>query len=238
MRFVWGFLVIGSLVFGGDAFAKDKKKKKDKEDEGIQMTGIEAFDSVFKRVGEIDGRLAASEAELRTGKGNLNTALELKRGTPISDGIAELQDRAAGKVSLAVNKQAMPKLTVDQAVPSNVQSAVDAVNAMTVNFSTSLTELAALAPEIDGLVKETRKMPARLKDEFDGGALDMLFTLPKVSKALTHDIDITTGLAARSTSVTTRMTDVLGVVQSEFGHGKPGAGTGKGNKPPVPKKKK
>src|SRR5688500_8173850 len=111
MRFVWGLVVSGCLGFGADdAFGKDKKKTKKDKDEGILMTGITAFDSVFVRVGEIDKRLAASEAHLRTGKSDLNTALELKRGTPISTGIAELQERAQGKVSLAMNNQAVPKL--------------------------------------------------------------------------------------------------------------------------------
>lgn len=229
MRFVWGWVVLGLLVSSLSAEAADKKKKKGKEDEGIILTGLPAFDSVFKRVGEIDRRLSASEGQLRSGKSNLNSALDLKRGTPISDGIAELRSRAEGKVSIAVDKRAMPKLTVDEAVPSNVQSAIDAVNAMTGNFATSLVELRALAPEIDGLVKETTKMPARLKDEFTkggGGTLDKLFTLPKVSKALTHDIGITAGLADRTTSVTTRMTDVLSVVTTEFGGRAPGNGSG------------
>lgn len=238
MRFVWGWMILGWLLSSVSADAKDDKKKKGKEDEGILMTGLPAFDSVFTRVGEIDRRLSASEGQLRSGKNNLNSALDLKRGTPISDGLAELRDRAEGKVSLAVDKQAMPKLKVDQAVPSNVQAAVDAVNAMSGNFATSLTELRALAPEIDGLVKESKKMPARLKDEFaadGGGVIDKLFTLPKVSKALTHDIGITTGLADRTTSLTSRMTDVLGVVQTEFGGrsshpgGRTGADTGSGS---------
>ena len=229
MRFVWGWVVLGLLLCGDDALAKDKKgkKKKKKEDEGIELTGIAAFDQVFARVGEIDQRLAASELELRTGKGNLNEALDLKRGTPITNGIAELQNRAGNKLSVAVNKQAVPKLTADDAVPSDVRSAMDAVNAMTGNFSTSLTELHALGPEIDGLVKEAKKMPSRLKDEFDGGALDKLFTLPKVSKALTHDIGITTGLADRTESLTTRMTEVMTVVRTEFAPAQGGGGGGK-----------
>src|SRR5687767_8625177 len=68
-------------VAAADASAKDDKKKKEKAT-GIEETGIEAFDKVFNRVGEIDALLADAESQLRSGKRNLNTALELKKGTP------------------------------------------------------------------------------------------------------------------------------------------------------------
>lgn len=226
MRFARFVLVLGLVAsVSGDAFAKDKDKDKKKKDEGIQETGIESFDAVFLRVDEIDGHLVSADQQLRTGKRNLNTALELKKGTPISDGLAELQARAGDQLQLTLNEKAVPQLTVKDAVPTNVQSAVDAVNGLTLNMSTSLTDLTALQPEIEGLVGEVTAMPARLKDEFSGGSsniVQQLVSLPKASKALTHDIDFTLGLADRTTSLTTRMTDLMSVVTTTF---TPAAGT-------------
>lgn len=223
-------LVLGSLA-ASPAWAGKDKKKKGKDDEGILLTGIEAFDDVFVRVGEIDARLASAEGQLRSAKKNLNTALELKKGTPLADGIAELSARAQGQVTVALTEQAVPKLQVSDAVPSNVQSAVDAVNTLTSNLTTSIADLQALGPEIDGLVKATRTMPTKLKDEFSdsAGLIEKLFELPKTTKALNRDISITTGLPERTTSLTGRMTDILGIVNTEFVPAGIGGGKNAGN---------
>jgi hypothetical protein len=223
MRGMFQAMVFGSLALGlglgaDDAWAKDKKEK-GRPAQGIEPTGIQSFDRVFDRVDEIDSLLSHADAQLRTGKRNLNSALELKKGTPVADGIAELQRRAEGKLGIAMDG-AVPKLTATDAVPTNVQSAVDAVNGLTSNLTASLADLQGLAPQIEGLVKDTQKLPNRLKDEFTktngAGLLDLLFKLPKTTKALTHDLEVTAGLTGRTTSLTGRITDILGVVQSEF----------------------
>ena len=217
------FLFVASALGLTPAFAKgkDKGKGKDKdEDAGIQLTGIEAFDSTFKRVGQIDRKLASSEKQLKTGKNNLNTALGLKKGTPVEDGIAELKKLAGNKVSLATNTGSVPKLKATDAVPSNVEQAILAVNDMTEGFAAAVADLTSLAPEIDGLVKDTTKMPGRLKTEFSkGGAsiFEKLFELPKTTKKLNNNIGITKGLPGRANSVSGRMTEVLDLVTSQFG---------------------
>lgn len=208
--------LVASPAWAGKKDAKGKGKGKD--DDGILLTGIEAFDDVFVRVGEIDARLTSAESQLRVAKKNLNTALDLKKGTPLADGLAELADRAEGQLTLAIGEQKIPKLQATDAVPSNVQSAVDAVNLLTTNLTTSIADLQALGPEIDGLVKATRTMPTKLKEEFSdsAGLLEKLFELPKTTKALSRDISITTGLPDRTANLTGRMTDLLGVVHTEF----------------------
>src|SRR5688572_2378284 len=161
-------LLFVAMAIAGGADAKEGKNNgnKGKNQTRVERTGIAAFDDVFERVGEIDRRLDRADGQLRDGKTNLNTALGLKQGTPISDGLAELQRRAGNKLDLSIGNHAIPKLSASDAVPSDVQSAIDAVNGMTTNFSGSIEDLAALAPEIDKLVKQSAKIPSRLKDEF------------------------------------------------------------------------
>ncbi|MCA9490146.1 MAG: hypothetical protein KC621_09485 [Myxococcales bacterium] len=245
MRSAGLIVCVLSLLVAGDAFGASKSKKsKNKADTGVQETGIEAFDSVFARVGEIDAQLTSTETELRTGKRNLNSALDLQRGTPLTDGITELQKRAEGKLQVTLTKGNVPTLSATDAIPTNVQSAVDAVNALSLNMTTSLTGMQSLVPEIQGLIDEAGHMPDRLKDEFSGGSanlVDQLFKLPKTTKALKADIDLTMGLDDRAMSLTNRMTDLLDLVTTEFapgpsnGHGNAGSGNkpagGPGNKP-------
>jgi hypothetical protein len=232
-RLLRGFAMVFAvgLLLSGVAQAKDDKGKgKDKKDQpdGIELTGIEAFDSVFSQVADIDKTLSKMEGQLRDGKNNLNEALDLKKGTPVSDGLAELKTRAGNKVQVAMDKGGMPKLEATDALPSNVQGAVEAVNAMTSNFGVSIQQLTDLAPEMQQLVKQTSKMPGRLVDEFSksggGGLFDKLFKLPKISKALTQDVQLTAGLPDRANGIQSKMTDIAGSVSSSFGGPNVGGG--------------
>jgi len=232
-------LVFG-LLLSVQAFAKQSKdddggdKNAKKKGDQITMTGIDAFDSVFKQVGDIDHTLAGIEGQLRDGKGNLNTALDLKKGTTLSDGLAELQKRGGSKIKLATDRGAMPKLEAEDGVPTNVRNAVDAVNAMTANFGGSLDQLTSLAPDIEKLAKQSGKMPGRLVEEFkksgNGGLFDRLFKLPKAAKALKGDIAVTTGLPDRAAGLSDRMNDILGTVEGSFGGHPTHHGSGGGDK--------
>jgi len=234
------FGIVVSLSLSVQAMAKDKDKDKDDHgDKGkgsethVQMTGIDAFDSVFKQVDGIDHTLSSIEGQLRDSKNNLNTALALKKGTSVADGLTELKSRAGNKVSLAMDKGTIPKLEANDALPSNVKNAVDAVNQMTSNFGLSIDQLTGLQPDMEKLVKQTGKMPGRLIDEFkkggNSGLLDRLFKLPKVAKALKGDLAVTAGLPDRAQGIQDRMNDILGTVEGSFGNGPVHHPSGGGN---------
>jgi hypothetical protein len=92
----------------------------------------------------------------------------------------------------------------------------------------SIQQLTDLAPEMQQLVKQTSKMPGRLVDEFSksggGGLFDKLFKLPKISKALTQDVQLTAGLPDRANGIQSKMTDIAGSVSSSFGGPNVGGG--------------
>jgi hypothetical protein len=229
--------------------AKKKGKKGKGPKNGIQVTGIESFDKVFREVGDIDERLWSAENELRTGRQNLNAALGLAQGTPFTDALADLQTQAEGKLRLGMSKGAVPKLEATDAIPANVQAAVDGFNGFTTNLTTTLSNVNGLSSDITRLVDATSAMPQNLIKEFskgDGGVsiIEKLFVLPKAVKATTHNIEVVTGLDDRVTSLSNRMTDLVSLVHSSFqpadkggqrqGGGQGGggkAGAGKGGKP-------
>jgi hypothetical protein len=217
---------------GGQQKEKPRKKK-----DGVQETGIKSFDRVFKEVGDIDGRLADSESQLRKGRQNLNAALGLPKGTPFSDALADLQNKAEGKLRLGVSNGAIPKLEPTDAVPANVQTAVDGFNGFTQNLTASIANVGDLSKDITRLVDATAHMPKNLVDEFSkssGGVsiIEKLFVLPKAVKATSHNIKIVTGLDDRVTSLSHRMTDLVDLVNSSFqpmpDKGGRGGGDGRG----------
>lgn len=197
-------------------FSLDAHAKKDKDEvKGVQLTGIEAFDSVFSRVAEIDLRLVSAEQLLTQGKKDLNSALDLKRGTPFSEAITELKSRANGKLTLAM-KGNLPKLEATDAVPTNVQNAIDAVNSLTDGIIGTVDNLVGIPDEAQKLIKQSKKFPDRLKDEITTDPISAIFKAPKVLKTLKGNTEITVGLPSRSTKVVGRMNDMVSVVRTEF----------------------
>ncbi len=200
----------GSNKKGGKGNKKGKKGKAK-----IEKTGIASIDAVFTQVGAIDSTLAGVETSLRAGKVNLNTALALEKGTPIEDAIASLQQVAGNKLSV-VTKGKVPQLSVTDAVPANVQQAVDGLNGLLTNLTSSIDDLAALPAQVQALVNESKSLPKKLSNEFQGDLLGSLFAMPKALSALNADMAILTGLPARVTSVTSRSTEIIGLVSSTF----------------------
>jgi hypothetical protein len=120
-----------SLMLAAPALAAKDKDKKDKAEERptIELCGLASFDEVFTKVAAIDEQLAAARQLLTTANRDLNTALELEKGTPLQDGLADLKAEAEGKLTVAM-EGTVPKLQAKNAVPANLQAAIDAVNGM------------------------------------------------------------------------------------------------------------
>jgi len=209
------------------AFAAKKGKDKGKNNgkDKIEMTDLQSFDKTFKKVKKIDKTVSGSEKEMKTARKDLNTALGIKNGTPLDKAIKELSDRADGKINVAMNGKT-PKLETSDAVPSDVDKSIDAVNGFTGAFVISLEEMATLPEETDQLIKKTKKMPEDLKSEMldEGNFLDVIFKAPKTLKVLQTNIEITAGLPKRTFDVATDMADVLDLVVTEFGGEIPGGG--------------
>ena len=87
-------ITLGTLLIA-DAHAGKKDKNKGKaEAPTIEMTGLKSFDKVFTEFQDIDTKIANAEKAMKVAKRKLNEALELEKGTPLKDGIADLKTKA------------------------------------------------------------------------------------------------------------------------------------------------
>lgn len=221
----FGALMLAMALTTAPAHAK---KDKDKE-KGIQETGIEAFDAVFSDVAAIDARLTNANKVLSSAKKELQTTLGLKKGTPLSDAIKELNARADGKIGLAMNGK-VPTLEPTDAVPTDVQTGIASVNQMNSDIVTSIADLTQVAKEVDSIIKKTKTFPNDIKKEFaDDSLLDKIFKMPKAVKATTNNLGVTKDLAPKTDKVLTRMQEIEQTVRTEFvpldkGNGGPGKG--------------
>jgi len=211
-RWIGTMMLAVALTAPGPALAKKKGKGKNN---GIQITGIESFDDVFADVKSMDKRLTSANKLLGNAKKELNTALGLKEGTPLKDGIAELRTRADGKIGLGM-KGKIPTLEATDAVPTDVQTGIDAVNQLNSDLVTSIEDLLQVSKDIQSVVKKSKAFPSQVSKEFDGGLLEKIFKMPKAAKATVHNLGITKELPGKTKKVLTRMQDIEKTVRGEF----------------------
>lgn len=202
-----------TLAFAPAAHAK---KKDDKPEEGIWEVGIQTFDRVFSDVAAIDRKLTNAQTMLSDAKTQLNTALGIKNNTPIRKGLAELQERAGGKVSLAMTGK-IPTLKANEAVPSDVQKGIDAVNGLSSNLVGSIEALASTPADVKALIAKSKTFPADLQKELkEGSIVDKIVAGPKAVKAVSHNMKVTKDLAPKSERVVSRMNAIQSTLTTEF----------------------
>jgi len=197
---------------------KDKDKTEESADDGaaeaveIADTGIAAFDDVFGEVRTIHETLDRASQQLADANSGIATALGLSADTPLATALADLKDKAAGNIEVAMDG-GKPSLKASDAVPENVQAGIDAVNAAVTNVTATVGDLAALPDQVKGLVEKSKAMPAQLKDPAiisgvpKGDLLKIPKTLKNNTKALTSTPD-------KVTSVTSEMTGFVDAVKN------------------------
>jgi hypothetical protein len=205
--------------------------KKDKKSKGIQETGIESFDALFADVASIDKRLTNANKVLGSAKKELNTTLGLKKGTPLSDAIKELNARADGKIGLAMNGK-IPTLEPTDAVPTDVQTGIASVNQLNSDIVTSIEDLTQVGKELDAIIKKSKSFPDDIRKEFaDDSLLDKIFKMPKAAKATGHNLGITKDLPGKTEKVLAKYQDLEKTVRNEFKPVERGGGGAGGGRP-------
>lgn len=169
----------------------------------IKMTGVSELDSVFQEAAAIDTILDDCRRSLKTGRTNLAKALELPEGTPLEDSLKELKQRAKGKLKVA-QKDGKVSITASDAVPSNVQDGLDALQDMLDGYAASLEALASLPDQVQSLSKESSQLVKKLEDP---GSLGLSATeIPGVAKKSNSNIKMIGNMPNRIDKLTGELT--------------------------------
>lgn len=192
----------------------------------IKTTGIEAFDKIFTQVAEIDSRLKTIESTRKSAHQQVNAALDLSKKTSLSDALEELKDRAGDKIELAWNGKT-PTLTLSDAVPSDVQATVDALNAAMADYKTAADELTTLPSDCKNLYKQMKKFPSRIQEEAGKVTLDNLDTRWKQAKKVRKNIKTTSKIPDRAETVAEGISEDIQLVATAFDASPKKSGSGK-----------
>lgn len=190
----WIVIALAALVALGVSNEAEAGKKKDKSadtEEASSSDGIEIVETGLAQVDEFFAKAKAPIDTITNTKNalarintDLNTALGLATGTPIEDAIADLKAKAEGKIAVATDG-AMPKLSVEDGVPENVKTGVDAVNSGIDELVGLIGGLQELPTQIAALIQEGQQFsdPNTLKGMASNPVVATK-AVPKVGKNL------------------------------------------------------
>jgi hypothetical protein len=152
----------------------------------MATTGIADVDNVFNAAVEPLKTIQDTQTAIDNLTKNLNTALGLADGGSLSDALNDLKKKADGKIQVAMNDKSMPTLKPSDAVPENVQKAIDGVNA-------SIDEISALVPKLASLPDQFKNIAAQAA-AFNPASLMKsgvkATEAPKIMKSITGNIKV------------------------------------------------
>jgi hypothetical protein len=181
----------------------------------MTMVGIADVDNVFQQAVEPLQIIRDTRNAIDNVGKNLGTALGLAEGAPLADALADLKTKAEGKINVAVGEGGMPTLAASDAVPANVQTAIDAVNS-------SMREISALVPKLASMpdqFKQIATSAAAINPQSLISSGVKPLEAPKMMKTISANLKVLSGAPAEITGLIKSIDDLKSSISSSFGGG-------------------
>ena len=176
----------------------------------MKTIGIADVDNVFVQANDPLKSINDAKAKLDSLNSNLASALALPAGTPFADALNDLKTKGEGKIKMAVDEKGMPKLSAADAVPANVQSAIDAVN----GGVTDLQAAVALLSAVPDQCKQVADAAAGIQPASLTGASPT--QIPKMMKTVQGNIKTLGLVPDQVKSLVDSAASVVSTLQSTF----------------------
>lgn len=181
----------------------------------IGMTGVADVDNVFSKANAPIETLRDARMKIEEISPNLVQALGLAEGTPFSDALADLMEKAEGKINLAITEQGMPTLEPGDAVPENVTMAINGVNDGVNNATAAVASLTEIPAQIQEVIAAAQGFNP--KSLIDSGVKPL--EAPKLMKTVAGNLKVLGAVkdepAAVMAAMDTLMADLKGAFAAE-----------------------
>lgn len=185
----------------------------------IELTGVDALDQVFVEARDLDELLDNARVQLNSGRSNLNSALSLPQGTPFADALSELSGRAQGKLQVVMDGQT-PAIRTTDAVPSNVQAAVDSANGALASYQAALADVTRVGQESAEVARAVGSLSETITT--DAGSLGLkLSEIPSVARTAQHNLGLVQNFPNRVDKLTGELVANLDAVRGGLGGAAP-----------------
>ena len=208
--------VLGIGLVSADAEAKKKRKGAPTH---IRMTGVKSFDKVFRQARKANNKLKAAQGDLRESRVALRKALGLSKRSTYVQGLRELQRRADGKLRVWVNGGRV-QLRATEAIPSDVQKGIDAVNELTRTIPAAVRNLNGVKSESAKMFRKAQRFPDNMMAELGRQGIDglwaMLFRAPKITRKTLHNVRVIGAMPQRAAKASADLVQVSTTIKSIF----------------------
>jgi len=203
----------------GLSFTSPAAEAKRKRARAIQMTGVQSFDKVFKKARITNKRLRSAEQNLRASKLALRQSLKLGKQSTYVQGLRELKRRANGKLRV-VMVGGTPRLRATDAVPTEIQRSIEAVNSLTVRIPQSIRDLRAVSRSSKQMYKQSRKFPSNIRRELSRKGVDGLWSIivraPRIAKRTHKNLKVIGAMPKRAAKVSGDLANISSTIVSTF----------------------
>lgn len=194
---------------GGDAGAAAELPK-------IEATGVAEFDPTFMKAKAIHDSLDQLEGNLKADNTALASTLGLPAETSLADALAELKNKAEGKLEVAIEDGKLPRVRPKDAITEDAQKGVDAVNKLVDDLGKTLDATTAMPAEVTALGAEAKGFPAQLGPDILSKNNLAVTDLPKVTKKVNGNIAAINKTPERIAKVGSQATSMLDQVKGAF----------------------
>lgn len=214
IKFRSAFLVAGlAAALSLNAFAGKEKGDAPKYPV-IEMTGVSQFDPSFAKGKTMHDTLQSAEDKLAVANKSLAKALAVPETTSIDDMLAELKKRAGNKIEVGLEKGRIPKIKPTDAVPSDVQAAIDALNGSMDALGGALEQVELLPAQAMALVTEVKEFPSQISPDLLKQNNLSATDLPKVTKKTGANLKAIEATPERIKGVTDQTMNMFTKVQN------------------------
>ena len=203
-----------------DAFAgKDKDKSGEAAESKypeIKTTAVEDFNPAFTKAKTIHDTLQATENNLTKVNTSLAASLKLDQTTSLETALTELKNKAGKKLTVAIEGGRVPKVSAQDAVVPEVQTAIDTLNTSLTDLDKTLQDVEKLVPEVKGLVAEVAAFPGMINPDIFKRNGVAAGDIPKVTKQINSNIKAINATPERLAAVTDLSLATFGQVKAAF----------------------
>lgn len=197
---------------GSDEMVEEAAAEEEAADLTIEMTGVADIDNIFTKANAPIESLRSARMKIENISPSLVQALGLTEGTPFSDALADLMEKAEGKINLAISEQGMPSLEPGDAVPENVSSAINGVNQGVSDATAAVAELAQIPAQIQEVIAAAQSFNP--KSLIDSGVKPL--EAPKLMKTISSNLKVLGMVKDEPEAVVSAMTQLTEDLKSAF----------------------
>ncbi len=163
------FLLALSLTFGAIGVEDAWAGKKDATEDPYAYpefgpTSVPDFDTFFSNAKSPVVSVIDSRKKIDQARKDLNVALEVTEGAPLSDALASLSKKADGKIKRVMKTGKLPRLEAKDVLPENVKASMEGVNNALEQLDASFHDLEQLKPQLAELATKSAEMIANAPD--------------------------------------------------------------------------